>query len=109
MRPLLSSVLILAITPMRCFTSGRSWPFLDTAMYGGVSGGIMSIHGRFCARACGSMLPGRVVAVIESRVGIFEDPAPSALDLRVVLERRDVDSAGRVVRRHAAVDLKGRR
>src|SRR5262245_51593412 len=109
MRPLLSTVLILAITAIRCFTSGRSWPFLDTAMYGGVSGGIMSIHGRFCVRACGSMLPGRVVAVIESRVGISKIRPHPALDLRVVLERRDVDPAGCVVGRHAAVDLKGRR
>jgi hypothetical protein len=42
----------------------------ETAMNGGVSGGIISIQGRVRASSARSMLPGRVVAVIESRVGI---------------------------------------
>ncbi len=69
MRPLLSTVLILASSPIRCFTSGKSSPFLDTAMKGGVPSGIISIHGRARARDSRLMLPGAVVAVIESRVG----------------------------------------
>jgi hypothetical protein len=39
-------------------------------MKGGVPSGIISIQGRIRARFALSMLPGAVVAVIESRVGI---------------------------------------
>ena len=58
------------MTSISCFTSGNSSPFLEIAMKAGVPGGIISIHGRLWASASRSMLPGRVVAVIKSRVGV---------------------------------------